>query len=45
MEALRARLPAPLLGCVPRLDAPLASAAAKHLDFSSLPNWPAQKSN
>lgn len=43
MEALRARLPAPLLGCVPRLDAPLASAAAKHLDFSSLPGWPARK--
>ena len=41
MEALRARLPAPLLGCVPRLDAPLATAAAKHLDFSSLPGWPA----
>ncbi|MGZ5885003.1 MAG: dethiobiotin synthase [Burkholderiaceae bacterium] len=41
MEALRARLPAPLLGCVPRLDAPLAAAAAKHLDFSSLPGWPA----
>jgi dethiobiotin synthetase len=40
MEALRERLPAPLLGCVPRLDAPLAAAAAKHLDFSSLPGWP-----
>jgi len=43
MEALRARLPAPLLGCVPRLDAPLAGAAAKHLDFSSLPGWPGKQ--
>lgn len=40
MDALRARLPAPLLGCVPQLDAPLAGAAAKHLDFSYLPGWP-----
>jgi dethiobiotin synthetase len=45
MEALRARLSAPLLGCVPRLDAPLAGAAAKHLDFSSLPGWPAGITN
>ncbi len=40
LEALSARLPAPLLGCVPRLPAPLASAAAAHLDFSGLPGWP-----
>jgi dethiobiotin synthetase len=40
MEALTARLPAPLLGCVPRLPAPLAAAAAAHLDFSDLPGWP-----
>lgn len=40
VEALSARLPAPLLGCVPRLPAPLASAAAAHLDFSGLPGWP-----
>lgn len=40
LEALSARLPAPLLGCVPQLNAPLAAAAAAHLDFSSLPGWP-----
>jgi dethiobiotin synthetase len=40
VEALSARLPAPLLGVVPRLPAPLASAAAAHLDFSALPGWP-----
>ena len=40
MDALSARLPAPLLGCVPQLDAPLAAAAAAHLDFSCLPGWP-----
>jgi dethiobiotin synthetase len=40
VEALAARLPAPLLGCVPRLPAPLPSAAADHLDFSVLPGWP-----
>jgi dethiobiotin synthetase len=40
IDALSARLSAPLLGCVPRLPAALPSAAASHLDFSSLPNWP-----
>jgi dethiobiotin synthetase len=40
IDALRARLPAPLLGCVPRLPAPTAAAAAAHLDFSLLPGWP-----
>lgn len=40
IEALTARLPAPLLGCVPRLPAALPAAAAAHLDFSSLPGWP-----
>jgi len=40
VEALRQRLPAPLLGCVPRLNAPLPAAAAGYLDFSCLPNWP-----
>jgi dethiobiotin synthetase len=40
VEALTARLPAPLLGVVPRLPGPLASAAAAHLDFSALPGWP-----
>lgn len=40
VETLSARLPAPLLGCVPRLPAALPAAAASHLDFSSLPGWP-----
>lgn len=40
IDALAARLPAPLLGCVPRLPLPSAAAAAAHLDFSSLPAWP-----
>ena len=40
IAALAARLPAPLLGRVPRLAQPDAAAAAKHLDFSCLPGWP-----
>jgi len=44
IDALSSRLPAPFLGCVPRLDAPLAAAAAAHLDFSCLPGWPAARS-
>jgi dethiobiotin synthetase len=40
ISALTERLPAPLLGCVPRLPAPLPAAAAAHLDFSGLPGWP-----
>jgi len=40
VEALTARLPAPMLGTVPRLASPLPSLAATHLDFSSLPGWP-----
>ncbi|MES2741610.1 MAG: dethiobiotin synthase [Pseudomonadota bacterium] len=40
IEALRQRLPAPLLGRVPRLAEPGAAAAAAHLDFAGLPNWP-----
>jgi dethiobiotin synthetase len=40
VDALVERLPAPLLGCVPRLDTPTAAAAAAHLDFACLPGWP-----
>ncbi len=40
IDALTARLPAPMLGCVPRLPAALPAAAAAHLDFSILPGWP-----
>lgn len=43
VAALAARLPAPLLGRVPRLETPSAEAAAAHLDFSGLPNWPAAR--
>ena len=42
VEALLTRLPAPLLGRLPRLAQPCAAAALAHLDFSGLPNWPAK---
>lgn len=42
IDTLTAHLPAPLLGCVPRLRLPSAAAAAAHLDFSCLPGWPGQ---
>jgi dethiobiotin synthetase len=41
IEALTARLPAPMLGCLPRLPAALPAVAAAHLEFTSLPGWPA----
>lgn len=40
IDALAARLPAPMLGTIPRLSTPLPPVAAAHLDFSSLPGWP-----
>ena len=40
IDALAARLPAPLLGTIPRLSPPSPAVAAQHLDFSSLPGWP-----
>ena len=40
VAALMARLPAPLLGLVPRLQPASAAQAASHLDFSCLPGWP-----
>lgn len=45
IDALIERIPAPLLGRVPRLAQPSAAAAAAHLDFTGLPNWPAQQAN
>ncbi|GAC1410500.1 MAG: dethiobiotin synthase [Burkholderiaceae bacterium] len=39
IAALTQRLPAPLLGVVPRLRAAGAAAAAAHLDFSRLATW------
>jgi dethiobiotin synthetase len=41
VDALGMRLSAPLLGCVPRLPLVTAAAAAAHLNFSLLPDWPA----
>ena len=44
VAALQQRLPAPYLGCVPRLSAAAAdaaAAAADHLDFRLLAHWPA----
>lgn len=41
VAALAQRIDAPLLGRVPRLATPGAQAAAAHLDFTLLPNWPA----
>lgn len=40
VEALRARLPAPLLGVVPWMNVPSPAAAAASLDLSLLPDWP-----
>lgn len=44
VEALAARLPAPLLGVLPRFLQPGAEAAASVLQFHLLPGWPAQPS-
>lgn len=41
IEALLQRIPAPLLGRVPRLAPASAAGAAEYLDFTGLPNWPA----
>ncbi|MFA9216229.1 MAG: dethiobiotin synthase [Sphingomonadaceae bacterium] len=41
IAALEERIPAPLLGRIPRLPEATAQAAAQHLDFTLLPNWPA----
>lgn len=40
IAALSVRLPAPLLGVVPRLQQPSPAAACAHLDFTALPGWP-----
>ncbi|MYM75231.1 dethiobiotin synthase [Duganella sp. FT134W] len=42
VAALAQRIPAPLLGRVPRLDQPTAEAAAARIDFTQLPHWPLQ---
>ena len=43
IAALAQRIDAPLLGRVPRLAEPSAEAAAAHIDFTGLPNWPTEK--
>jgi dethiobiotin synthetase len=40
---LERRLPAPLLGRVPRLTEPSAARAANHIELASLPGWPAKR--
>jgi len=39
IEALEQRIPAPLLGHVPRLENPTAEAAAQYIDLAGLPGW------
>ena len=39
VEALEARIPAPLLGVVPRLEKPTAANAAQYIDLTGLPGW------
>jgi len=45
VAALEQRIAAPLLGRIPRLEQPTAAAAAAHLNFTGLPNWPARRNN
>ncbi len=40
IEALAARIPAPLLGIVPRLEHATAANAARFIDLAGLPGWP-----
>jgi dethiobiotin synthetase len=42
VAALEARLPAPLLGRVPRLDEPSAAAAAAYIELAGVPGWPSR---
>jgi dethiobiotin synthetase len=44
IEAVALRLPAPLLGRVPRLPHPTAAAAAEFIDLSRVPGWPSARS-
>ncbi|MFC4930601.1 dethiobiotin synthase [Massilia sp. GCM10023247] len=43
IEALAARIPAPLLGVVPRLAHPTAANAARFIDLAGLPGWPSAR--
>lgn len=43
IEALALRIPAPLLGRVPRLEFASAAAAAGFIDLAGLPGWPSAR--
>jgi dethiobiotin synthetase len=43
LAALEARIPAPLLGTVPRLEAATAANAARFIDLAGLPGWPSTR--
>jgi len=43
IDALAQRIPAPLLGRVPRLQTPTAAAAAEFIDLAGLPGWPSTR--
>ncbi|TFW27782.1 dethiobiotin synthase [Massilia horti] len=43
IEALAQRIPAPLLGRVPRLEHPTAAAAAEFIDLAGVPGWPSSR--
>jgi len=43
ISALEQRMPAPLLGRVPRLDKPSAAEAAAFIELAGLPGWPATR--
>jgi dethiobiotin synthetase len=43
LQALAARIPAPLLGVVPRLAQPDAAHAARFIDLAGLPGWPSTR--
>ncbi|MGJ9419178.1 dethiobiotin synthase [Massilia sp. CMS3.1] len=42
LQALAARIPAPMLGIVPRLEQATAANAARFIDLAGLPGWPSR---
>jgi dethiobiotin synthetase len=42
VAALQQRMPAPLLGRVPRLDQPSAADAAAYIELAGVPGWPSR---
>jgi dethiobiotin synthetase len=42
IAALEQRMPAPLLGRVPRLDQPSAAIAAAYIELAGVPGWPSR---